>query len=89
MGEMAEYILNGDDCQECGAYIGSGDGFPRSCAGCAPSKSQQKRFAAMRSNEPSPLKSPCSVCGKRFGTVGMKDHMRDKHGLPQNGGGKV
>lgn len=36
MGEMAEYIINGDDCQECGEYIGPGDGFPRSCAGCKP-----------------------------------------------------
>lgn len=34
MGEMAEYILNGDDCQFCGKHIGEGEGFPRSCAGC-------------------------------------------------------
>lgn len=34
MGEQAEYILNGDDCQVCGEYIGPGDGFPRTCAGC-------------------------------------------------------
>lgn len=34
MGEYADYMLNGDDCQECGEYIGEGDGFPRSCEGC-------------------------------------------------------
>ncbi len=34
MGEMAEYILNGDDCQVCGEYIGEGDGYPRSCSSC-------------------------------------------------------
>jgi hypothetical protein len=34
MGEMAEYMLNGDDCQYCGEYIGDGDGYPRSCASC-------------------------------------------------------
>jgi hypothetical protein len=34
MGEMAEYLLNGDDCQVCGEYIGEGDGIPRTCAGC-------------------------------------------------------
>lgn len=35
MGEMAEYMLNGDDCQCCGEYLGEGDGYPRSCDGCA------------------------------------------------------
>lgn len=34
MGDAAEAILNGDDCQECGVYIGPGDGFSRSCDGC-------------------------------------------------------
>jgi hypothetical protein len=34
MGEYADYILNGDDCQECGQYIGEGDGFPRTCKAC-------------------------------------------------------
>ena len=34
MGEMADYILNGDDCQECGCYIGPGEGFPRTCNDC-------------------------------------------------------
>lgn len=34
MGEQAEYILNGDDCQYCGEYLGEGDGFPRACASC-------------------------------------------------------
>lgn len=35
MGEIAEYMINGDDCQECGEHIGTGPGYPRSCAGCA------------------------------------------------------
>lgn len=34
MGEYADYILNGDDCQYCGEHLGDGDGFPRSCAAC-------------------------------------------------------
>ena len=42
MGELADYILNGDDCQECGMHIGNGDGFPRSCEGCEP-KTKPKR----------------------------------------------
>ncbi len=34
MGEMADYMLNGDDCQSCGEYLGDGDGCPRNCASC-------------------------------------------------------
>ncbi len=34
MGDAADAILNGDDCQECGEYMGGGEGFPRSCDGC-------------------------------------------------------
>lgn len=36
MGDVADGILNGDDCQECGIYMGGGEGFPRSCADCDP-----------------------------------------------------
>lgn len=34
MGEYADYMLNGDDCQVCGEHMGEGDGYPRTCAGC-------------------------------------------------------
>lgn len=33
MGEMADYMLNGDDCEGCGMYLGGGgSGFPRYCS---------------------------------------------------------
>ena len=35
MGEITEGILSGDFCQYCGEYIGGGDGYPQTCAGCA------------------------------------------------------
>lgn len=35
MGDMADAILDGDFCQECGEYIGGGDGFPRTCVSCS------------------------------------------------------
>lgn len=41
MGEYADYILNGDDCQRCGQYIGNGDGYPRSCKDCSPNETSQ------------------------------------------------
>lgn len=35
MGEHADAILNGDDCQVCGVpFEEAGDGFPRTCEGC-------------------------------------------------------
>jgi len=36
MGEIAESIIGGDFCQECGCWMGSGAGYPRSCKGCDP-----------------------------------------------------
>lgn len=41
MAEYADYILNGDDCQVCGQYIGQGDGYPRTCCDC--NKGNRKR----------------------------------------------
>lgn len=36
MGEIAEALINGDDCQICGVpFDDEGDGFPRTCAGCS------------------------------------------------------
>jgi hypothetical protein len=34
MGEIAEMMLDGTLCQVCGEYLGEGDGFPVTCAGC-------------------------------------------------------
>lgn len=41
MGEMADYMLNGDDCQFCGEYLGEGDGFPRSCVSCGDEEEEE------------------------------------------------
>lgn len=46
MGEMAEYMLNGDDCQGCGEYLGDGPGFPRWCASCDPAPGESRRAKA-------------------------------------------
>lgn len=51
MGEYADYILNGDDCQECGEHIGEGDGYPRSCAGCA----REEKRPTRRDNPDAPF----------------------------------
>jgi len=43
MGEYADYMLNGDDCQYCGEHIGDGDGFPRSCYSCRRDEEKETR----------------------------------------------
>lgn len=35
MGEIADSIIEGDFCQVCGEFLGDGDGYPRTCGGCA------------------------------------------------------
>ena len=40
MGEIADAMLEGSMCQTCGEYLGEGEGFPRFCDGCGPSKSK-------------------------------------------------
>lgn len=44
MGDMAEYLLNGDDDSETGEYLGEGDGYPRTSA-------DMKREADMEEND--------------------------------------
>lgn len=63
MGEYAEYILNGDDCQYCGEYLGEGDGYPRSCASCAKDDKQDKSKASALSL----VEKQVSVTGQLMG----------------------
>jgi len=34
MGEIADLMINGDICEQCGCELGPGDGFARVCSGC-------------------------------------------------------
>ncbi len=34
MGEMADQIINGDFCEQCGEWMGDGPGYPQTCDGC-------------------------------------------------------
>ena len=41
---MAEDILNGVFCEECGGYVdGEEPGYPRKCEDCKPKKNRKKR----------------------------------------------
>lgn len=51
MGEAAEAMIEGEDCQVCGAYIGPGPGYPRSCAGCSGKDTGDSRWGKLRENK--------------------------------------
>jgi len=44
MGEIAEMMLDGSLCKECGAVIGdgNGEGFPVTCDDCLKERAKQK-----------------------------------------------
>ena len=76
MGEYAEMMLDGTCCQQCGDFIGSDNGFPTFCAGCASEVDDD--FTHIPVTGQSPLVS-CDICGKRVKAVGLAQHKRAKH----------
>jgi hypothetical protein len=38
MGDIAEMMLDGTLCEQCGTYMGNAIGYPRVCRGCNPAK---------------------------------------------------
>jgi hypothetical protein len=34
MGEIADMMIEGDMCPQCGEYLGTGNGFPTLCPAC-------------------------------------------------------
>ncbi len=72
MGEIAEMILDGVLCQECGiALNGEAPGYPRSCHSCK---------ASARYVREGKTKAKCPTCGKWVKAIGLPDHQRDAHG---------
>ena len=48
MGEIADMMLDGEMCENCGDYLGGGDGFPRYCGVCRPRGSKSPRAPVFR-----------------------------------------
>lgn len=69
MGEIADSMIDGELCQECGVYLGEGMGFPRSCAACSNASGIPSQ----------PEKVSCPKCQKRVKAAGLTDHMRARH----------
>lgn len=77
MGEIAEMMLGGDLCGECGVYLpGDGQGVPRYCRDC---RRNQRVLQAHPPVKPGSNKTACKTCGRHVKLAGIKDHMRDAH----------
>lgn len=83
MGDIADMMLEGVLCEGCGVYLGSGNGFPGRCNSCARENKADltaTNIARNKAQHAAAKKIPCTTCGKRVSTIGMKDHIRDAHG---------
>lgn len=84
MGDIADMILEGLLCQECGTFMEGAEGFPRSCLIC---RNEQKRAErpplsldfSKRSLVPNTLKVVCPICHKHVGVVGLNQHYLSRH----------
>lgn len=81
MGDIADMILDGTLCQGCGEFIG--EDFPSYCGACVKfNKADEHKKLA---NQQQIKKIKCKVCQRTVKPVGMKDHLRDAHGIIGNG----
>lgn len=83
MGEVADMMLDGTLCEGCGVYLGADGGFPQRCASCGPVDEQSIPDLRMLRNR---AKVGCPECGRRVKETGLKDHMRDRHGVSEGKG---
>jgi len=77
MGEIADMMLDGTMCQQCGVWMHEGEdgpGFPQTCSDCRQSNNRAEHVAAGQE------KIACPICKKRVKKVGLQDHQRDAHG---------
>ena len=68
MGDIADMMLEGTLCEQCGSFIGGGDDYPRNC-GCDESAPSYQEGAKTR----------CPVCNKSVKIVGLDQHIDAKH----------
>ena len=79
MGEIAEMMLDGFMCEQCGEIIGDmetgeGQGFPGLCGGCA--AEQTRARPSLRGTKT----ISCPNCKRRFGSeAALNQHSNTKH----------
>ena len=82
MGEYAEAMLDGTVCECCGVYLeGEAEGIPRYCSkACARDRGALESHPNQIYKTPAP-KVSCPTCKRRVKPTGLKDHIRDAHGV--------
>lgn len=73
MGEIADMMVNGLMCQECGAWMEDHEepGYPRTCRSCEADVSSELQKLQARVN--------CPHCSKRVAAIGLQQHIDAKH----------
>ena len=81
MGEYADMMLDGTLCACCGVYLSSeGEGYPMYCSECGiPSERIPHNITTSRNAKPCKTKAQCYICKKWVKSVGLPQHIRDKH----------
>ncbi len=76
MGELADLILEGALCQQCGHDFMESSGYPRLCSSC----SKPARPATKKPAPPATKKHGCVLCPRKFSsTTALADHTRAAH----------
>lgn len=81
MGEIAEMMLDGSLCQECGAVIsdGNGEGFAVICGACLKDNGDAETKKVNKKPKTKMKRHPCKICGKSFAV--MSQHLHHTHGI--------
>ena len=48
MGDMADDIIDGIFCEQCGVYLGDAVGYPRTCSDCNDDEDEERNFDTKR-----------------------------------------
>ena len=73
-GDVADAMLDGTLCENCGEFIGSMAGYPRKCAGCVYGEPE-----APPDNHRMVATVICPSCDKKVKEVGLGRHVKDAH----------
>ena len=89
MGEIADMMLDGTMCAGCGVWMDDGNdgpGFPQYCYNCR--REERENTPQQQPERPHPLmaKVNCPTCHRRVKEIGLKDHLRDVHGVGKKSG---
>lgn len=72
MGEIADMIIDGILCENCGGYIGDSVDYTRKCPECT--REFRREFRREKNDM-----VKCPHCQKKVKTIGLKQHIDAKH----------